>query len=424
MNTLAVSKRGAVLVCAALLVSSALSMAQAGSLDPTFGTGGIVTTPNTGTAVAMAIQSDGKILVAGSVSLGGGALRLARYNTNGSLDSAFGSGGIVSNNDGPAFGMALQSDGKIVVGAIGTEESLNVLRFDSNGSLDATFGTDGTASFTQFGLFFTPTAGGVVVQANGDIVVAANPAFSGSVLLRLLTNGQLDSSFGTGGAAGLLFNPQTLVLLSSGKFLVVNGGPSGICCSLLSASSVSTTRYNSSGSLDTTFGVNGQAPTQGLTSAIVPLSNGKIVMAGALFTAAPAVGGIAPQGFALVRDTSDGTIDGSFGTRGGVVTPFPENAYSAALAVAVQSSGDVVAAGETAANSPAFGPEPASFALARYTSTGQLDTTFGTGGLVTTAFGTNTAFVSALAIQSDSKIVAVGSSGTGNGFTLARYLGQ
>lgn len=59
MNTLAVSKRAAVLVCAALLGSSAMLMAQAGSLDPTFGVGGIVTTPNTGMAVAVAIQTDG-----------------------------------------------------------------------------------------------------------------------------------------------------------------------------------------------------------------------------------------------------------------------------------------------------------------------------------------------------------------------------
>jgi uncharacterized delta-60 repeat protein len=246
MNTLLISKRAAVLVCAALLSSSAL-MAQAGSLDPTFGVGGIVTTPNTGTAVATAIQSDGKILVAGSSSLSGGALRLARYNTNGSLDSTFGSGGIVSNTDGPAFGMALQSDGKIVVGAVGTEANLNVLRFNPNGSLDATFGTDGIASFQQFGLFFSPTAGGVVVQANGNIVVAATPASGGSVLLRLLTNGQLDSSFGTGGAAGLLFNPQRLVLLSSGEFLVANGGPSGICCSLTTQWSARCWGYRSPG---------------------------------------------------------------------------------------------------------------------------------------------------------------------------------
>jgi uncharacterized delta-60 repeat protein len=423
MKNLAVSERVAVLVCAALLASPALSMAQAGSLDPTFGTGGIVTTPNTGTVVATAIQSDGKILVAGSESLSGGALRLARYNTNGSLDSTFGSGGIVSNTDGPVFGMALQSDGKIVVGADGTNANLSVLRFNPNGSLDATFGTEGIASFSQFGLFFSPTAGGVVVQANGDIVVAVSPFFGGSIILRLLTNGQLDSSFGTAGAAGLLFSPQMLVLLSSGDFLVVSGGPEGICCSPSSATTVSMTRYDSNGSLDTTFGVNGQAPTQGVSSAIVPLSNGKTVVAGALFSGAPAVGGIAPQGFVLVRDNSNGTIDGSFGSRGAVVTAFPENAFAAALAVAVQSNGEIVAAGETSASSSPE-DEPASFALARYTSTGQLDTTFGTGGLVTTAFGNNTAFVSKLAIQSDGKIVAVGNSGAANGFTLARYLGQ
>ena len=78
----------------------------------------------------------------------------------------------------------------------------------------------------------------------------------------------------------------------------------------------------------------------------------------------------------------------------------------------------------TAVNNPVSGPS--SFALARYTANGRLDTTFGTSGLVTTAFGNNSAFVSALAIQADGKILAVGNGGgdTDDGFTLARYLAQ
>jgi uncharacterized delta-60 repeat protein len=421
MDNVTVSKRVALLVCAALLSSSTLMMAQAGSLDPTFGIGGIVTTPGTCTAVATAIQTDGKILVAGSISpcsQFGGGLGLARYNTNGSLDTTFGTGGIVSNTATQAFAMALQSDGKIVVGA-GTDFSIEVLRFNTNGSLDTTFGTAGVVTFGSF--FFVPLAGGIVIQPNGDIVVAVGA--SNSAFLRLLSNGQFDSSFGTNGSAGVVTGAQALRLLSSGQFLAASSTFQGVVGESISGA---VTRYNSNGSLDTTFGVDGQTPSLGLPEAIAPVSDGKIVGAGTLASGASSSNLFAstPQGFALVRYTSDGTIDTTFGTRGSAVTPFPGNSYSVAYSEAVQSNGDIVAAGVTAVNNPAFGQEPASFALARYTSTGQLDTTFGTDGLVTTAFDNNEAFVSALAIQSNGDIVAVGSSGTSNGFTLARYLGQ
>lgn len=407
--------RIALMIGAAFLCSSTLLMAQAGSLDQTFGNGGIVTTENTSQAVATAIQSDGKILVAGSIPNNQNFPQagVARYNINGSLDSSFGSGGFVVISGNPAFGIAIQSDEKIVIGAAGSL-SLHVIRLNTNGSLDTTFGSGGIASFRQFGLFYNQLTGGVVVQPNGDILVAAlNPANGNRALVRLVTNGQLDSTFGTGGGAGLIAGPQTLGLLPSGKILVASS-------SFFASGGV--TRYNSNGGLDTTFGVRGQAPSLGPASAIVPLSNGQFIVAGTLDSAAPLTG-TAPQAFALVRYNANGTIDTTFGTLGGAVTPFPGNAYAAAFAVAVQSNGDIVAAGQTAVNNQ---NGASSFALARYTANGQLDTTFGTGGLVTTAFGNNSAFVSALAIQADGKIVAVGNGGgdTDDGFTLARYLAQ
>ena len=105
MNSVAFSKRLPVLVCAAVLALPTLVMAQAGSLDPTFGTNGIVTTANTG-ANAAALQSDGKIVAAGSISTSQNHQQpgLLRYNTNGTLDPNFGAGGevmIAGNNAGP-----------------------------------------------------------------------------------------------------------------------------------------------------------------------------------------------------------------------------------------------------------------------------------------------------------------------------------
>jgi uncharacterized delta-60 repeat protein len=112
-----------------------------------------------------------------------------------------------------------------------------------------------------------------------------------------------------------------------------------------------------------------------------------------------------------------------------VITPFGSNAFAGAAALVIQTNGDIVAAGETSAVNPAFSPTQASFALARYTPNGPLDTTFGNNGLVTTSFGNNqVAGIVAAVIQIDGKIVVLGNErpttfGTpNNGFTLARYL--
>jgi uncharacterized delta-60 repeat protein len=429
MKNVATPKTVAFLVLtAALLTWSTLLMAQAGTLDPTFGRGGIATTPNTTTSCgqvvncAMAIQSDGKIVVAGGAAASNGApeLALARYNTDGSLDSSFGHGGIVlfaENNGGPAFAVAIQTDGKIITAAP-TSLRLDIFRYNTNGTLDTTFGNGGIVSTRAAGLLVGSATGGIAVQPDGKILVACG------VLLRFLPDGQFDSSFGTGGVARSLTGTQTLALLSTGKALVVSSS---------NFSAGSAARYNSNGSLDKTFGVSGQAPSFAQAAAIVTLSDGKFILAGTLDSSATPSGGAPPQAFVVTRYNSDGTIDTTFGTHGAVVTPFPGSAFSAVAALAVEANGDIVAAGVTELKNPVFGQEPSDFALARYTPNGQLDTTFGNHGLVTTAFGTNggnAAAASALAIQSDGKIVAVGydSSQTvgspNNGFTLARYLAQ
>ena len=427
MTTVEISKRAALLVCVALL-SATLLMGQAGSLDPSFGAGGIVTTPNTTTGCgdvancALAIQSDGKILVAGGASASNGAaeLAVARYNANGTLDSTFGTGGIVTTSQdsaGSAFAVALQPDEKIVVGSSGGLNLL-VVRFNTNGSLDTTFGSGGIASLRPFNeLFFGPFPGGIAVESSGDILVAAQ-----TVVVRLRSNGQLDSSFGTGGAANLLTSAQALLLLPSNKLLVVSS---------LNFSTGGESRYNSAGSLDASFGVAGQTPSLGLALAIVAVSNGKFVVAGTLDSGV-ASNSDTTQGFVLLRYDGNGTIDASFGSRGAALTSFPGEGYSAAMALAVQSNGDIVAAGVTEAKNPAFGQEPSDFALARYTTNGQLDTTFGSNGLVTTAIGLggSSASASAVAIQSDGKIVVAGKDvppafgDPGLGFVLARYLAQ
>src|SRR4029077_2226450 len=132
------------------------------------------------------------------------------------------------------------------------------------------------------------------------------------------------------------------------------------------------------------------------------------------------------SGFGIVRLASNGSVDRTFGTHGGVITGFTATGPQAsAFALLQQTNGDIVAAGSAGQASAPNAILPADFALARYSNSGALDATFGSSGKVTTAFGTNEAAIYALALQSDGKIVAVGSSleslsGQTGGLVVAR----
>jgi uncharacterized delta-60 repeat protein len=415
MNCVAFLKRLSVLVCAAAFVLPTLLMAGAGSLDPTFGTNGIVTTANTG-ANAAALQNDGKIVVAGSISTGQNPRQpgIMRYNIDGTLDPNFGSGGRVivpaTVQVGPAFAVAIQSDGKILA-ATPNNLRVGVFRFNANGTPDRTFGSNGVATISPSvldeGSFLV---GGIVVQSDGKILVAANDTGTAAQTFgRLLPNGQPDSTFGTNGVAPLVTGAQTLALQPGGQILVLSffaGGGTAV-------------RYTTNGSLDTTFSGAGQAPGFGSGSPgglAVINSTSKFIVTGSLIKSLTFKDSV--SGFLLVRYMSDGVIDSSFGRNGIAVTPFPGNMISSALSVAIQANGDIVAAGETATTASG----PSDFALARYTANGTLDTTFGNGGFVSTPFGNSIASVNTVLIQTDGKILALGNSD--NGTTLARYLAQ
>jgi uncharacterized delta-60 repeat protein len=150
-------------------------MAQAGTLDPKFGKGGIVFTTNT-SANAGALQGDGKILVAGSISTVQNSQQpvLLRYNSDGTLDSGFGAGGKVligGSNAGPAFAVAVQTDGKILAAAPANLQ-LTVFRFNNNGSVDNTFGSNGSTAIEPAELFLGPASGSIALEPDGRILVA------------------------------------------------------------------------------------------------------------------------------------------------------------------------------------------------------------------------------------------------------------
>src|SRR6266536_6144139 len=195
-----IQPRLALAVLALALVAAALpgaAVAAAGALDPTFGIGGEVTTDFGGSdsAQAVAIQSDGKILAAGLS--GAGDFALARYNADGSLDPSFGSGGKVTTDFGGfdlALGVALQSDGKIVAaGQGGSSFDFALARYNADGSLDTSFGSGGKVT-TDFGVFDAATA--VAIQRDGKIVATGSTFSSGFqqfALARYNADGSLDT---------------------------------------------------------------------------------------------------------------------------------------------------------------------------------------------------------------------------------------
>jgi uncharacterized delta-60 repeat protein len=424
-------------IAAALIAVSMLAPQRAqaapGDLDSRFGNGGVAIIDFSQTddyAYAVAVQPDGKIVLSGQSGIYPDLhSALVRYNRNGRLDSTFGTGGkvVVTFNSGHdyLFAVALQSDGKIVAAGSTSGTAFLLARFNADGSLDQAFGTNGSVETT----FGDQTAAGraIVVQADGKIIVVgvsgAGPysELNDFALARYNSNGSLDQSFGSGGKVKTHFpgvdntgSSATSVALQSDGKLVVGGYHKQ---SDRTPHEFALARYNSNGTLDSAFGQAGKVMTRiGLGDAysfgIALQSNGRIVLAGYSYTTAD-------HAFTLAGYTSNGTLDSSFGTGGLVTTDFAGTTDDIAYAMTMQSDGKLVVAGRTG-EYPAF-----DFGLARYNSDGQLDQTFGTGGKVATDFSSSDQAY-AVALQPNGKIVLAGVSfnGANFDFTVARYLGR
>jgi uncharacterized delta-60 repeat protein len=240
-----------------------------GVVDNTFGTAGWTFLPHYG-AGSLTLQPDGKILAGGRHVEGAGNIKsdkrnfaLIRLNANGTLDNTFGSGGtVITDVGGQDEGgvIALLSDGRILFSGERGQDSLEVLRYLSNGALDPTFGANGLTSVTV-GNEDLCGLGGMTVQPDQKIVLAGyyiTPAGERDVLVvRLQSNGVLDLGFAGNGKKGISFNmPQAqavgVAMGSNGKIVVgvsayPSGGPGrfGAC------------RLLSDGSLDASYGTGG-----------------------------------------------------------------------------------------------------------------------------------------------------------------------
>jgi uncharacterized delta-60 repeat protein len=409
--------------------------AAPGDLDPTFGNGGKVLTPignNPGNAFDVVVQSDGKIVmvgVTGSLTMASNDFVVVRYNPDGSLDNSFGTGGIVITDMGTpydvAYGVALQPDGKIV--AVGRADDFPnfvdfaVARYNADGTLDSSFGTGGKVitpvnSLSDYAIKVAVQSDGKIVavgQTNSGTNTAPNYDFA---VVRYKPDGSLDTSFGTGGIVVTDFgsnggeNALDVAIQSNGKIVVVGAGGASTAARFAAA------RYNSDGLLDTTFGTGGKVVTffgiSGNAEAVAIQSDDNIVLAGW-------VGGTSTD-FAIVRHNPDGSLDNSFGTGGIVRTDFGN--FESAKDVKIQSNGKIIVVSRTGSLS-----DNGDFAVARYNPNGTLDSSFGAGGKVITDLGANDNAWAA-AIQADGKIVAAGFSNTSgppsSQFAVARYLGD
>jgi uncharacterized delta-60 repeat protein len=409
------------LVIGVLASASASAQASPGDLDPSFGTGGLVTTDFGGRGdfgLAVAVQPDGKIVTVGNSSAVGVfsvSFALSRHNPDGTLDTTFGSGGTVLTSFGgnlsAAADVAIQPDGKLVAVGIANGD-FGVARYTADGSLDSTFGNGGLVT-TDFG--GSDQANGVALQSDGKIVVVG--PLGGSIgIARYNPNGSLDATFGIGGkvvTAG--YAGAFDVAVTSTNKVVVAGG-TGVFP--FGAGDLLVLRYNMDGSLDSSFGSGGIATTDfggsDTAFAVALAGDGKIVAAGSTEAAG------APGDFAVARYNPDGSPDRSFGNGGHVTTDVASGSNDTGNGVVVQGDHITVAGIKGAAGST-------SFAAVRYTGTGSLDAGFGSGGVATATFGnpTNNAFD--IAAQPDGKVVVAGgtadfSHGVSD-FALARFLG-
>lgn len=426
------------LVAAAVFQFAAGAQAAPGDLDLLFGISGKVTT-TTGYSEkgnAVALQSDGKIVVAGVRDVGPGKSLLVRYNVDGSLDTTFGSGGIVTSS-GAGGGsnytaLAIQPDGKIVVvgyyyenGGCSRYQS-SVARYNSNGTEDATFGGgDGRTAYPYLYVNGCPVDSynyGVALLTNGKIVVGGASKNSSSNLdfaaARFHPDGTPDTSFSLDGLAtfsiGTHHDVANAVRIQpvTGRILLAGYSYNGA-----TGNDFALIQLDTNGFLSFGFGSGGKLTVDtGWDDSInaVVFSGSNIIAAGKQSNNATGVD------FSLARlNSSSGMLDTTFDGDGKLKTAFGAY-YDIAFGVAVQSDGKIVAAGygrgwsETSYN----------FALSRYNTSGSLDVTFSVDGKQTTDFSGYDDGGSTVAIQSDGKIVVAGYSWNGLDYdvALARYL--
>jgi uncharacterized delta-60 repeat protein len=347
-------------------------------------------------AYSIAVQSDGKIVLGIIVSLAPAPRgALVRYKTGGSLDSTFNTTGLLPLNfDMPVNSVAIQSDGKILAGTSvdnGTNKDFAVERVNSDGTPDNTFDADAIQTVDFSGN--NDTLNAITLQSDGQIILAgftSDGTHSNFAVARLNTDGSPDNSFNSNGKQVTDFGSSSddyinaITIQSDGK-LVATGYTNDGVHTYLAAS-----RYNANGTPDNSFDGDGVAitdfgSTRDIARGLVVQGDGKILLAGS-----------AGDSIGIVRYNADGTLDNTFNGSGKLITAV--GSVDSASSIALEPDGKIVVGGNS---------------LLRLNSNGTPDVTFNGTGIVTPSFGFN-----ALVIQNDGKIIIAGGGVSG---IIARY---
>jgi uncharacterized delta-60 repeat protein len=413
-------------MCSAPILGAGSAFGKAGDLDTTFGNGGVsvISFASGGFVIpdAIQLQSDGKILVLlqdGNVGHG-----VLRFTTSGVPDTTFGSNGAAGLS--PSFGasLALQPNGQIVIAGLvtsGNGSALGVERLNTNGSLDTAFGSNGLAT-ASLGGRGTGVGEVVLVQPNGFILVCAQLEPTGrrqpfqTILARFNSVGVLDPSFGTQGTAVATGSGgcTALAQLSNGDYLVVDAQAFA--------------EFTASGSVASTITTGTLAASNGSQEPSTPSvfqPNGDYLFGTELFVGEESRGHNSSA--EVLRFTEIGAADTSFanpafhyiGTGGSGIEAVVNG-------LAVQSNGDIVVVG----NQTTFAQSGTTIinGLARLTPNGNLDPAFGNGGTIVNSVPAGTDELFGVVIQANGNIITVGTASVNGGFdnelTLARYLGN
>ena len=423
----------------------------AGSLDPTFGSGGTAIGPSALYPFAVALQPDGKIVVGGAIYANGtNQWALERFNADGSVDTTFGTSGtgivstVLGSNNSGIYGLAIDANDDIVaVGAAyalvgkNSDQEIAVARYTTGGSLDPAFGSGNGFVLTNVNPAGkldngTEHAAAVAIQGDGKILVGGTISNLASVqgqlddgnftLLRYNADGTLDTSFGnqspkdgitiTSAFGGSGDYATALALQSDGSIVLAGEASHVVQTRRLSTyyNSMAVARYSAAGQLDSSFGTGGTTTlgTQNsAVSSVVVQSNGAIVLAGTN-NGSIALGEFNNGAVSLARLQSNGQLDTTFGSSGFATSSITMNGLSTeGLAQGV--NGDLLAAGGSSG----------ALAVAAFLPGGAVDTTFGTGGISTDSISGGV-YTVGMAVQGDGKIVVAGFAPSS--YDLARFL--
>ncbi|MCA9899305.1 MAG: hypothetical protein H6654_02890 [Ardenticatenaceae bacterium] len=400
-----------------------------GDLDTSFGVNGVVIEDVGGFDVGrgLALRSDNKIwVIADSFNGSFTAVQsyLLLYNSDGTLNTAFGTNGVASitpinpaARDG-VLEIALQPDGKVVVaGSVDTNgnKDFAVFRFTAEGLLDSSFGVGGVIT-TPVSASDYDEAAGLVIQSDGKIVAAGNVGINDFALVRYEKDGSLDTAFGVGGIVTTDFP----IGVSSGEdraYDVIEQFDGKIVAVGYSSGRFGVARYTASGALDSSFGNSGIISTVVgsdpflAANAVAQQADGKLLVSG---TGYNDVDG--HYAWTLVRYNSDGSLDTDFGTDGIIKTDFGGNSTSNYMQLL--PNGKIVLVGDGNDGSNGLG-----VSIVQYNQDGSLDTSFGTGGVVHTSSGTRATRV---IVQPDGQLLVLGYATTSTApedIFLARYEG-